>query len=179
MKGIVFTEFFDLVEHLFGANMVDDILDDAAVPSGGAYTAVGTYPHEEMVSLVTALSKRADLPVPTLIHAFGKHLFTRFSTLYPVFFQGITDAYDFLESIESIVHVEVLKLYPDAQLPRFETERSGDNLTMIYRSPRHFADLAAGLIDGCIAHYGGGITMERLDHSVENGSLVHFRLHRG
>lgn len=45
MKGIVFTEFVDMVEAQFSADMVDDILDDAAPASGGAYTAVGTYDH--------------------------------------------------------------------------------------------------------------------------------------
>ncbi len=45
MKGVVFTEFIEMVEDQFSADMVDDIIDDAQPPSGGAYTAVGTYDH--------------------------------------------------------------------------------------------------------------------------------------
>ena len=45
MKGIVFTEFLEMVEDKFSADMVDDIIDDCDLASGGAYTAVGTYPH--------------------------------------------------------------------------------------------------------------------------------------
>ncbi len=162
MKGIVFTEFLEMVSTAFSEDMVDDILDDAKPASGGAYTAVGTYPHQEIVAMVGALSQRSGVPVPDLVHAFGKYLFGRFHIIYPGFFDGVGDALDFLERIESVVHVEVLKLYPDAELPRFETSRDGaDVLQMIYRSPRRMGDLAAGLIEGCLAHYGGGVDVAR------------------
>ena len=55
MKGVVFTEFLDMVADRFSPDMVEDIIDDAQLPSGGAYTAVGTYPHEEMVAMADGL----------------------------------------------------------------------------------------------------------------------------
>lgn len=67
MKGIVFTEFIEMVENRFSADMMDDILDAANTASGGAYTAVGTYDHGEMVALVSALSAHTGLSL--------KHLF--------------------------------------------------------------------------------------------------------
>ncbi len=36
MKGIVFTEFIELVEQTFSEDMVDDILEDCDLDSGGA-----------------------------------------------------------------------------------------------------------------------------------------------
>lgn len=156
MKGIVFTEFVDMVEARFSADMVDDIIDDAALPSGGVYTAVGTYDHAELVSMVVALSQRTGVAVPDLVRAFGRHLFGRFHAGYPGFFAGVTGAVPFLAGIEDVIHAEVLKLYPDAQLPRFECTLLPDGLAMVYRSPRHFDDLALGLIEGAVAHWGGG-----------------------
>lgn len=161
MKGIVFTEFVDMVEAQFSADMVDDILDDAAPASGGAYTAVGTYDHAELVSLVVALSQRTGVAVPDLVRAFGLHMFGRFYAGYPAFFEGMTSAVQFLAGIEDVIHAEVLKLYPDAQLPRFECTLLPDGLAMVYRSPRHFDDLALGLIEGAVAHWGGGYTITR------------------
>jgi hypothetical protein len=32
-----------------------------------------------------------------------------------------------------------------------------------YRSPRRLADLAEGLIHGCIAHFGDAVALERTD----------------
>lgn len=162
MKGVVFTEFLEMVESRFSADMVDDIIDDADLPSGGAYTAVGTYPHEEMVALVVALSTRSGAAVRDLLLAFGEHLFGRFVAGYPAFFTGVTDAFAFLAGIEDVIHREVRKLYPDAELPRFDVERhTATELVLLYRSGRHFEDLAEGLMRGCVAHFGGGITIAR------------------
>ncbi len=61
MKGIVFSEFIELVEEKFGLETVDTILDNSELSNGGAYTAVGTYPHQEMFILVKALSDKTDL----------------------------------------------------------------------------------------------------------------------
>jgi hypothetical protein len=162
MKGVVFTEFLDMVESRFSADMVDDIIDDADLPSAGAYTAIGTYPHEEIVALVGALSQRSGMAVPDLLRAYGQHLFDRFVVSYPAFFAEARDAFSFLAGIESIIHAEVRKLYPDAELPHFEVERSGDaQLVLIYDSRRHFEDLAEGLMQGCVTHFGGGIDIRR------------------
>ena len=169
MKGMVFTEFLDMVESKFSADMVDDMIDDSQLPSGGAYTAVGTYDHSELVQMVGALSLRSGVPVPTLIHTFGLHLFGRFHALYPAFFNGTSSALDFLEGIETVIHTEVRKLYPDAQLPRFDCVRSASGLEMVYSSPRHFGDLAAGLIEGAIAHFGDPVTVTR--HNMPDGSI--------
>ncbi len=169
MKGMVFTEFLEMVSDKFSANMVDDIIDDCDLPNGGAYTAVGNYDHGELVQMVAALSKRIGTPAPVLVQVFGEHMFGRFHALYPSFFVGITSALDFLEGIETVIHTEVRKLYPDAQLPSFDCERSSDGLTMIYSSPRHFGDLAEGLIRGAIAYFGDKVEVTR--HNQADGSI--------
>lgn len=174
MKGIVFTEFVGMVEAQFSADMVDDIIDDAQPSSGGAYTAVGTYDHSELVALVGALSVRTGVPVPELVRAFGRHMFGRFYAGYPRFFQGVNDALGFLAGIEDVIHAEVLKLYPDAQLPRFDCRPLPNGLLMIYRSPRHFDELAHGLIEGAVAHWGGGYDISRQHH----GDSTHFTIVR-
>ena len=45
MKGVIFTEFLEMVESHFSPEMADRIITAARLPSGGAYTAVGTYDH--------------------------------------------------------------------------------------------------------------------------------------
>lgn len=162
MKGVVFTEFLDMVEDRFSAEMVDHIIVDSDLPSGGAYTAVGTYPHSEMVSMVVALSQRSGVAVRDLLLTFGQHLFGRFARGYPAFFTHQTNAFDFLAGIEHVIHAEVLKLYPDAQLPRFTVEEhTPQRLILVYDSPRHFEDLAEGLMQGCMAHFGERADLSR------------------
>ncbi|MHC5537349.1 heme NO-binding domain-containing protein [Singulisphaera rosea] len=164
MKGIVFREFLEMVEEVFGMDVTDRIIEESGLPSGGAYTSVATYDHHEILTLVGKLHEQTQIPVADLVRAFGRHLFQRFVTLYPAFFVDVPSAFAFLERIDGIIHVEVRKLYPDAELPGFECEPlDPDRLVMTYRSQRPFAELAEGLIQGCVEHYKEAITIERED----------------
>lgn len=168
MKGIVFIKLMDMVEETYGGDMMDDILDQCDLPSKGAYTSVGTYDHNEFLSIVGELSRRTGLPIRTLVHGFGTYLFSKFHEMMPQFFEEPTCAFEFLQSVHSCVHVEVKKLYPEATLPHFETTRKSDTtLVMTYRSRCPFADFAEGLIAGCIDFYGEDISIESLDQNTD------------
>src|SRR5207245_2880493 len=144
-------EFLELVENRFSPEVADRIIEASDLPSGGAYTAVGTYDHAEIVRLVVNLSKETGVPVPALLNTFGRHLFGQFFLKFPQFFDGVSNAFDFLKKIESYIHVEVRKLYPEAELPHFAYEElEPGRMVLVYRSSRPFGDLAEGLISGCI-----------------------------
>ena len=83
MKGIVFTEFIEMVEETFSMEMADEIIENAHLESGGAYTTLGTYDHREMLELVTQLSQSTGIPVPDLVRVFGIHLCGRFADNLP------------------------------------------------------------------------------------------------
>ena len=179
MKGIVFTEFLEMVESKFGIEMVNGLLDSSELASGGVYSAVGTYDHKEMVSLVVELGKRSGMPLPDLLKAFGRYLFGTFKTSYASMFESAGDGFEFLESIDQEIHVEVLKLYPDAELPSFKTERKDDNvLQMDYHSDRAMGALAHGLIEACGEHYNEGFDIV-MQPQTEDGKYVRFLITRG
>ncbi len=167
MKGIVFTEFLDMVDSVFGEMMTEDILDAANLESEGAYTSVATYDYREMVALVTVLSERTNIPIPDLMKTFGIHLFGRFAALYPTFFDQVQGSLDFAETIENHIHVEVRKLYSDTQLPTFVSKREDGQISLIYSSDRPFADFAEGLLLGCIEHFNQDATLARNDLSSD------------
>lgn len=175
MKGIVFTEFLEMVEKEFGYEIVDQILEDNELASGGAYTSVGTYNHAEMIALLGSLSTISKQEVSTLLHAFGRYIFDTFLKGYPQFFEQCAHGFEFLESIDGHIHVEVKKLYPDARLPRFETETNGQTMTMNYFSDRRMSDFAKGLIERTMEHYGHGFHLE-MEHLDDSGKEVIFTL---
>lgn len=174
MKGIIFTEFVEMVEKTFGFDMIDTIIDKCDLESGGQYTAVGTYDHGEMAQLVTALSEEVKTPVPDLLKAYGTYLFPRFAVHYPKFFENAKDGLDFLEHVESYIHTEVRKLYPNADLPRFLSDRENEHLLRLtYISNKHLQDVAEGLIVGCLNHFSETAGVERED--VADGVLFTIR----
>ena len=116
------------------------------------------------------------LAVPELVQNYGKHLFQRFQVLYPEFFEGIDSALDLLPLVESYIHVEVRKLYPDAKLPTFDCIRTDDALELTYRSERPFADLAEGLIRACAETYHDTLQVQRIDLGDGTGTSARFVL---
>jgi hypothetical protein len=169
MKGLVFTEFVDFVEQKLGSL--------PGLPAAGHYSALASYDHGELSDLVAAASAGSGVPVPELLRTFGTHLFGRFAALYPVFFFEADSALGFLGSIETYIHGEVQKLYPGAQFPSFECRSPGTGrLEMVYRSARPFADLAEGLILGCIAHFREAIELHREDLPGPPGTAARFSL---
>ncbi len=167
MKGVVFTELMDLVSQQWGDDLLDQVIDDAHLPNDGAYTAVGTYPAEEMGRLVGTLSRHTATAVPDLLRAFGRHLFGRFAVTYPVFFE-VDGPMDLLASVDGVIHIEVAKLYPDAELPRFDiVERTEHSMKLRYHSPRAMGALAEGLVMAAFEHWSVraevGVTEERPD----------------
>lgn len=177
MKGVVFTEFLTMVEERFSLATVDHIIEAAQLPSEGIYTSVGTYPVDEMVKLLQQLSMHTGTSIPALLRAFGRYLHSRFEAGYPAFFAAHRSTLDFLAAVEGHIHVEVRKLYSDAELPRFFCERVDPHtLKMTYRSPRGLAALAEGLIEGCAAHYRESVQVHREDLSEGQGTHVVFTI---
>lgn len=178
MKGLVFTELLEMVENTYGDEVLDQVIEKSDLPNKGGYSAVGTYDHDELVRIVVSLSNEVNVDIPTLLKIYGHHIFKVFATHYPQFFDGVNDAFSFLESIENHIHVEVRKLYPDAELPTFESERIGDNqLRLTYMSSRKMGDFAHGLIEECMSHFNE--SSEVVIESVENdGATIKFVITR-
>lgn len=176
MKGIVFSEFLEMIEQKFGYEMVDIIITESDLPSGGSYTAVGTYDFSEMQALLTTLHQKTNIPVNQLLNVFGRYLFGTFEKGYSTFLEAADNAFDFLSSIETYIHVEVRKLYPDAELPTFETKLVAPNqLEMIYHSERRMGAFAEGLIESSFQYFKeeAQIVKEPLN---ESGTIVRFEI---
>lgn len=147
MKGIIFTEFLELVEEKFGLVMVDKIITESQLKSGAIYTSVGTYDFSEMLQLITHLSKNTKISKDDLLLLYSEHLFKALLRIHPNLVDHYKDPMDLLASIESHIHVEVQKIYPDAQLPIFELENRNENqMTLIYKSDKALYMLAKGLM---------------------------------
>src|SRR5262245_20379479 len=156
MKGILFTDFIEFVERELPAA--------ARVLVAGAYSPLANYPEDELRELIGRVSDVAGVPRDEVLKRFGAHLFRSLATLYPVFLDGVGSALELLAGIETYVHGEVQKLYPDAEFPRFEVRGDGpQRLELTYRSQRPLADLAEGMIRGCIAWFGDRVDLERVD----------------
>lgn len=174
MKGIVFTEFLELVEQKFGLGMVDTIIEESELESNGVYTSVGTYSFTEMLQLLTNLNKHTGIAIDDLLELYAEHFFEVIKRSYGQFLVMYTNPIEMLASIESHIHREVRKIYPDAELPEFEiVEKTNNTLVMIYKSGRAMHHFGLGLMRKTFDHFNAEATIvaERIK---EDGTEVKF-----
>ncbi|MBD3864096.1 MAG: hypothetical protein ACI9NI_000811 [Olleya marilimosa] len=178
MKGIVFTEFLELVEDKFGLEMVDNIITSSTLESGGIYTAVGTYSFSEMLQLLTHLSENTGISIDNLLLVYAEHFFSVIENSYPGLLATYNDPIEMISSIENHIHVEVRKIYPDAELPTFEVvEKTENSLVLIYTSSRAMHHFGLGLMNKTFAHFNATATID-LQKIKEDGTEVRFVINK-
>ncbi len=178
MKGIVFTEFLDLVEDKFGLEMVDHIISQSELESQGIYTSIGTYSFSEMLQLLTHLSDKTDLSIDQLLLTYGEHFFSVIESSYPGLLATYRDPIEMISSIENHIHVEVKKIYPEAELPTFTViEKTENKLVMDYASGRAMHHFGLGLMNKTFEHFNSkaSIILEKIK---EDGTEVRFEIHK-
>lgn len=178
MKGIVFTEFLELVEDKFGLEMVDNIINSSSLESGGIYTSIGTYSFSEMLQLLQHLSANTGISIDDLLLVYAEHFFSVIERSYPGLLATYKDPIEMISSIENHIHVEVRKIYPDAELPTFEVvEKTDDSLVLIYKSSRAMHHFGLGLMNKTFEHFDStaSIVLEKLK---EDGTEVKFLINK-
>lgn len=160
MKGIVFNLLEEVVTQQYGDDIWDSLLDAAGLD--GTYTSLGTYPDEQIGALVAIAAQKLGLTPFEVLRWFGQRSMPLLVERYPEFFRSQSSTRPFLLSVNHIIHPEVRKIYPHAQVPTFEFSDTPDGrLMMGYQSPRRLCALAQGFAEGAAAHYGESI---RFDH---------------
>jgi hypothetical protein len=168
MKGIIFNLFEEVVVAEHGDEAWEDMLEQAETE--GAYTAVGSYPDREFISLLEAIPSSAGQSADELLRWFGTKAIPLLAGRYPVFFEGHSSTRSFLLTLNNIIHPEVRKLYPDADVPVFDFDTPSTNGTLVvgYRSRRKLCSLAEGFIHGAAAHFNERVTIEQ-PHCMHRG----------
>ena len=146
MKGIIFDVAAEVVREDYGEATWDQLLDAAG--SDGVYTALGSYSDAELLALVHAAAQELGTSDEEAMVLVGRRGFPILAGRYPSLMTGIDDVTGCLSALNTIIHPEVLKLYPGATPPSFEVATDGDDLTLRYLSQRQMCRLAEGLALG-------------------------------
>ncbi len=160
MKGIVFNLLEIVVCDAYGEETWDALLARAGLE--GAYTSLGSYPDNDLEKLVTAASRVLDQPGEKIVRWFGRHALPVLAQRFPEFFAPHGSTRSFLLTLNDVIHPEVRKLYPGAEVPHFDFDaRQPDRLVMSYHSTRRLCAFGEGLIEGAAAHYHEEVLIEQ------------------
>jgi hypothetical protein len=159
MKGVVHNLLEQLVSRDYGEDTWDALLDASSLE--GAYTSLGSYPDDDFAKLVSAASDALDMSVDEVVSWLGRNALPLFAVRYPQLFAPHDSTRSFVLTLNDIIHPEVRKLYPGADVPEFDFGARDDLLVMGYRSPRKLCSFAEGLLLGSADHFGERLTIEQ------------------
>jgi hypothetical protein len=153
MKGVVFNLLEQVVSEEAGEAAWERAITDAGVD--GAYTSLGTYPHEELHSLAASVADQLGMEPDEVVRMFGRRALGKLAVIYPQLFAPHVRTLSFLETLNDIIHPEVRKIYPGADLPVFDYRLvEADRMLMGYVSNRGLCSFGHGLIEGAAEHFG-------------------------
>lgn len=129
MKGIIFNLLEEKVRNEYGEETWEEILDAAGTE--GAYTSLGSYPDDELGRLVHAASGRLGIPGDGVVRWFGRKALPLLAEKYADFFQPHTSTLPFLLTLNDVIHPEVRKIYPGAEVPEFDFRLLKDDVLLL------------------------------------------------
>ena len=157
MKGVLFNVVEDVVTGALSADAWDDVIDASGV--GGAYTSLGNYPDAELVDIVDEVASATSQSASDTLRLSGRLGFEHLASRAPELLSDYADWRAVLMSLDDIIHPEVRKIYPGAEVPSFTITDDGSALLVDYVSARRLCALADGLIVGCGAWYDRELTV--------------------
>ncbi|WP_076862233.1 heme NO-binding domain-containing protein [Bradyrhizobium mercantei] len=160
MKGVVFNLLEAVIRRDYGDDMWETLLDAAG--SHGAYSSLGNYPDDELMKLVGAASSALKMPPDDVVRWFGRNALPLLAEKHPHFFASHKSTRPFLLTLNDVIHAEVRKLYPGADVPVFTYDTSSPEvLLMHYRSPRKLCALAEGFIEATAGYYAEEVSLDQ------------------
>ena len=164
MKGEIFNLLEAFVVAQFGEVVFERILERSheRLTTREAFVGPGTYPDQDFMTIFLEATLQTGVSAGVAQFEFGRFCFPRLVSKLPKGMIASAGARDFLKSIHEVIHVEVRKIYRDAEPPNFTyAEPDAKTLVMTYRSRRGLFDLVEGLIAGCAEYYFCSIAIAR------------------
>lgn len=154
MKGAIFTGLAEFVEDQCGLTVWLKAIEASDLPSNGEYLTTELYDDAELVSLLNSLSALTGSSVEQLSRGFGRYFFATLMSLAQKHVEHIDNLFDFLQAVDSIIHIEVQKADPLAYTPTLFYDKPAENVLIVrYMSSRKMCHFAEGLIFGAADHF--------------------------
>ena len=159
MHGIIHLELQRFVIERHGEEAWRSVVGKAGL-TGEIFTALRSYPDEQLLGLVGAAVELTSANPTVLLEAFGEYLAPRYIALYGKLLKPEWRTLDVLEHAENTIHRVVRMREAGALPPRLQAKRlSPTVISMTYDSPRRLCAVARGIARGIAAQFGEQISI--------------------
>ncbi len=144
------------------AESVEQVAKAEREAIGPAYDG---YDQTELVEMVQAMLGKNGPGIDEIQRAFGEHMLRYCAHCYPDYFES-EGLFAFLTDVQSRIHADVRKAYPDVDLPSFECREENEaRLVVTVYAPPGATAFAEGLVSGCARFYDEQIALSKTDLS--------------
>ncbi|GHG03389.1 guanylate cyclase [Thalassotalea marina] len=178
VKGAVFNGFEQFVTERFGLSQWQQLLDKSNFTTAGIYLASDFYDDNELVTLITLLCQAQHIELPEALRDFGYYFF---DILYRKIPPAPADQtlFDFLRSVDKVIHVQVKKTDPQAYTPALFYDSPDDKTILLrYVSQRKLCFFAEGLILGAAQTFNTpvDVTQTSCQHQGDKDCIIKVEL---
>jgi hypothetical protein len=110
MKGIVFVNFNEFINELWGDEFWDNLLNGAELSSGGVCTTFGTYDDQNFFTLICLGVDKKNIYVKDAQFISGKRVFREFYSFALAGVYNFTGAFESAYTVQSFIHLEADKM---------------------------------------------------------------------
>ncbi len=174
MKGVVFTEFLEMVEKTYGLETLDFVLEKSELKSEGIYTAIGDYEIDEFFTLLDNLVLKTKESKNEILYEYGGYICNYLEKNYSDLFKIFNEPLAMLAKLDEYFISQLRKHYPNEDIPSYDVvDRTKDSLTIIYSSQRWLYKFAVAFIERAFKYFKleANIGTELL---LDNGTKVRF-----
>jgi Haem-NO-binding len=159
MHGIIHLQLQKFVEGQHSPDVWRELCRRAGLERT-IYTAIESYPDEQLVQLVTQAVALTGVGADQLLERFGQFLVPTYLSVYGALVRADWRTLDLLEHTENTIHRVVRKRQAGAQPPELKVSRISQSEVLItYASPRRLCAVARGIVQGVAAHYGESVSI--------------------
>ena len=164
MKGVIFNALEDFTDQNFGEDQFQGVVDSVDLETKEPFVGPGTYPDGDLLKIVGKILEVKSLKLDWALREFGKFLFPKLISINESYAKDSKGIIDFLQRVDSIIHIEVKKLFPGAVTPTFiYSDITENSLKIKYISERQFCFLMEGLILGASEYFNEPIEYEQIE----------------
>lgn len=177
MKGIIFNLLEDFIVQSWGEDRFERIISGCPLHTKTAFVGPGTYPDSDLLAIVDRTCAELGMDTPTALRAFGRFAMPKLAARFEVFVRDHRHPKPFLCGLDTVIHVEVRKLFERAEPPRIWFEDPAPTtLILHYHSRRRLCALFEGLLDGTADYFGVPFTHEQTACMSAGAPNCDFRL---
>lgn len=171
MHGLIHAELAKCIKKHYGMNNWEQILKQAGF-NDRVYLQVGSYPDEEIVTIIVAAAKVLGVGMSDLLEEFGGFILPDLFDMYRSYIDPSWKTLDFLLNTEETIHRVVRLKNKGAAPPKLNFEKVSESaIRLHYDSERNMLPVAKGMIRAVAEHFDEQVIM-RVAAADDGGWIV-------